>query len=406
MKLTSEPLPQESGSETVLRTISKIHSVESEVLKWVTCPQSYSHAFLVARAEELVDKKINAGEPLAHFLKGQLYFEEGWYKDALLQFEQSKDTDFQSMYQLGVMYYDGLGTPPDPAVLRTELGQDTGPCQIRRDGHPDECICDSERSGQSLIKDRQACPQKPYLAAEISRPEEKKGVEYMKMIISSDSPKARHLKFAAAYNLGRAYWEGCGTEILEKESERLWQIAADHGNPKASVKAQSALGMLYSATHPKDLKKAFFWHSEACGNGSLESQGILGLMYLYGHGVRKNLKAALECLNQASDRGNVYAKGHLVEYYYRRKFFTKAAEFAKRVTENDNVEEIAKATDCAPFYIAKGLAMASFYLARCFQLGLGTKPDEALAKKYYSKACSLDPAVAADLELTANHGRI
>lgn len=76
--------------------------------------------------------------------------------------------------------------------------------------------------------------------------------------------------------------------------------------------------------------QAFFWHSEACGNGSLESQGILGLMYLYGHGIPKNLKAALECLNQASDRGNVYVKGHLVEYYYRRNFFTKAAEFAKR----------------------------------------------------------------------------
>lgn len=33
------------------------------------------------------------------------------YEDALLQFEQN--TDFQSMYQLGVMYYDGLGTPPN-----------------------------------------------------------------------------------------------------------------------------------------------------------------------------------------------------------------------------------------------------------------------------------------------------
>ncbi|XP_048365267.1 LRP2-binding protein isoform X2 [Sphaerodactylus townsendi] len=349
MKLTSEPLPrcQESSFEVVLQTVSKIKSAESEEIKWVPCPQSYRHDYLVTRAEELVDKKIKAGEPLAYFLKGQLFFEEGRYEEALPQFEQNKDTDFQSMYQLGVMYYDGLGTAPDP-----------------------------------------------------------KGVEYMEKIINSDSPKARHLKFAAAYNLGRAYWEGCGVEILEKEAERLWFFAADHGNPKASVKAQSALGMLYSATHPKDLKKAFFWHSEACGNGSLESQGILGLMYFYGHGVRKNLKAALECLNQASDRGNVYVKGHLVQYYYRRKFFTKAAEFAKSITENDNVGQIAKDTDCVPFYIAKGLAMASFYLARCLQLGLGTKPDAAAAKKYYSKACNLDPDIAADLELTANHGRI
>lgn len=36
---------------------------------------------------------------------------------------------------------------------------------------------------------------------------------------------------------------------------RLWLIAADHGNPKASVKAQSTLGMLYSVSVLKDLKK-------------------------------------------------------------------------------------------------------------------------------------------------------
>ncbi|XP_062991519.1 LRP2-binding protein [Elgaria multicarinata webbii] len=346
MKLSSEPLPRENSSETILQIISKLPSSESIGLKWLTNPDIYSHAFLLAKAEEQLEKRINNGDPLACFLKGQLYFEEGWYDDALLQFEQN--TDFQSMYQLGVIYYDGLGTPADP----------------------------------------------------------KKGVGYMEKIINSTSPKVRHLKFAAAYNLGRAYYEGCGTEISEKEAERLWLFAADHGNPKASIKAQNALGMLYSARHPKDLKKAFFWHSEACGNGSLESQGILGLMYLYGHGVPQNLKAALECLNQASDRGNVYAKGHLVEYYYRRKFFTKAAEFAKRIAENDDVEKIAKTTDCIPFYIARGLAMASFYLARCLQLGLGTQQDLAAAKKYYSKACRLDPAIAADLELTANHGRI
>ncbi|XP_066488645.1 LRP2-binding protein [Tiliqua scincoides] len=349
MKLTSEPLPKENYNEPILETISKFSSAEMGTLTCLNYPaENYTHSSLIVKAEMLLDKRIQTGDPLASFLKGQLYFEEGWYKEALLQFEQSKDTDFQSLYQLGVMYYDGLGTQQDP----------------------------------------------------------KKGIEYMKRIINSTSPKARHLKFAAAYNLGRACYEGYGTQTSEEEAERLWLIAADHGNPKASVKAQSTLGMLYSAKKPKDLKKAFFWHSEACGNGSLESQGILGLMYLNGHGVRKDLKAALECLNQASDRGNVYVMGHLVEYYYRRKFFIKAAEFARRITVDDDVEKIAKTTDCLPFYVARGLAMASFYLARCLQLGLGIQQDAAEAKKYYSKACRLDPAIAAELELTANHGRI
>ncbi|XP_032656256.1 LRP2-binding protein isoform X4 [Chelonoidis abingdonii] len=309
---------------------------------------NYSHTALFARAEELLAKRILDGDPLAYFLQGQLYFEEGWYDEALAQFEKIKETDFQALYQLGVMYYDGLGTKEDP----------------------------------------------------------EKGVEYMKIIINSNSPKARHLKYAAAYNLGRSYFEGCGVKHSDKEAERLWIIAADHGNPKASVKAQSTLGMFYSTSNPKDLKKAFFWHSEACGNGSLESQGILGVMYLYGQGIRQNTKAALECLKEAAERGNIYAQGHLVEYYYKRKFYTKAAAFARRIAENDNIDMLAKITDCLPVYIAKGVAMATFYLARCLQLGLGIQQDQAAAKNYYSRACLLDPDVASDLELAANHGRI
>ncbi|KAF1674272.1 LR2BP protein, partial [Pygoscelis papua] len=252
---------------------------------------------------------------------------QGLYEEALIQFEKIKDTDFQGMYQLGVMHYDGLGTKEDP----------------------------------------------------------EKGVEYMKKILDSDSPKARHLKFAAAYNLGRAYYEGCGVKQSTKEAERLWLIAADHGNPKASVKAQSTLGMLYSVSVLKDLKKAFFWHSEACGNGNLESQGALGVMYLYGQGVCRNTKAALKCLREAAERGNIYAQGHLVEYYYSRKFYSTAAAVAKRVTENDDIDVLAKITDCLPTYVAKGVAMAAFYLARCLQLGLGVQQDQAAAKKYYSK---------------------
>ncbi|NXW32977.1 LR2BP protein, partial [Phaetusa simplex] len=273
---------------------------------------------------------------------------QGLYEEALIQFEKIKDTDFQAMYQLGVTHYDGLGTKEDP----------------------------------------------------------EKGVEYMRKIVDSDSPKARRLKFAATYNLGRAYYEGCGVKQSTEEAERLWLIAADHGNPKASMKAQSTLGMLYSVSVLKDLKKAFFWHSEACGNGSLESQGALGVMYLCGQGICQNTKAALECLREAAEHGNIYAQGHLVEYFYKRKFYSTAAALAKRITETDDVDTLAKITDCLPASVAKGVAMAAFYLARCLQLGRGIQQDPAAAKKYYSEACLLDPGGASDLELAANLGRI
>lgn len=59
--------------------------------------------------------------------------------------------------------------------------------------------------------------------------------------------------------------------------------------------------------------------------------------------------------------------------------------FHNRVAENDNVDLLAKITDCLPVYIAKGVAMATFYYARCLQYGLGMQQDQAAAKKYYSR---------------------
>jgi TPR repeat protein len=53
-----------------------------------------------------------------------------------------------------------------------------------------------------------------------------------------------------------------------------WLEAADRdGNPYASVKAMSTLGLYYSRDETRNLKKAFHWHAEASTRGSLESQG-------------------------------------------------------------------------------------------------------------------------------------
>ncbi|XP_029336451.1 LRP2-binding protein isoform X3 [Mus caroli] len=314
-------------------------------------PDYYCHANLVDTALQFLKERIRRGDAMAYFLRGQLYFEEGWYEEALAQFEEIQEKDHQAIYQLGVMYYDGLGTTANA----------------------------------------------------------EKGVKYMRKILDSSCPQTMHLKFAAAYNLGRAYFEGKGVKRSDEEAERLWLLAADNGNPKASVKAQSILGLFYSMKEPKELEKAFFWHSEACGNGSLESQGALGLMYFYGQGIRQDTDAALHCLREAAERGNVYAQGTLVEYYYKMKFFTKCVSFSKRIADYDEVHDIpmiAHVTDCLPEFIIKGMAMAAFYHARCLQLGLGIMKDEESAKHYYSKACRLNPTLADELHSLLIHQRI
>ncbi|KAM4050384.1 LRP2-binding protein isoform 1-T3 [Anomaloglossus baeobatrachus] len=338
--LNSEPLPT-----------SKEGGILSSVTRMPDFPQNiegYSRAGLLETAEEYLKNRIKNGDKPARFLLGQLCFEEGWYEHALFHFEKVKDEDYQALYQAGVMYYDGLGTPED----------------------------------------------------------ERRGVENMKRIVSSRSHRARHLKYAAAYNLGRACYEGCGMRHSDEEAERWWLIAADNGNPKASVKAQSVLGLFYSRPPNKNLQKAFFWHSEACGNGSVESQGALGVMYLHGLGIRRNLQFALECLKEAAERGNVYAQGHLVRHYYDRKLYTMAAQLAKKILQYDNVDLFANAEDGLPLYAAKGIAMANFYLARCLHLGLGIKQDITAAKQLYRKAFCMDSDVTSDLQCDVIHGKV
>ncbi|XP_067885513.1 LRP2-binding protein isoform X2 [Heterodontus francisci] len=319
-RLTCELLPQKQTNKCPTLQERGIKSNAAQNLA-----KSFKYTTDVQKAAAFLRKRIKEGDLQAIFLLGQLYFEEGCYETALAEFNKIKDTDFQALYQLGVMYYDGLGTKEDPAL----------------------------------------------------------GVKYMNRIINSDDPRAQHLKYAAYYNLGRASFEGFGIQQSDTEAERLWLLAADDGNPSASVKAQSTLGLFYSRPESQDLQKAFFWHSEACGNGSLESQGALGLLYLNGQGIRKDAQSAWECLKAASSRGNVYAQGHLVAYFYSRKLYHSAVELAQRVAQCDKISQIANETDCLPSYIAKGIAISAFYYARCLQLGLGTQEDQAEARKYY-----------------------
>ncbi|XP_078252816.1 LRP2-binding protein isoform X2 [Rhinoraja longicauda] len=342
-KLTCEPLPQKKRRKCPTLQERGIKNNAGRTLA-----SNFKHVNEVRKADVFLRKRIRDGDLQANFLLGQLYFEEGCYETALEEFNNIKDCDFQALYQLGVMYYDGLGTKEDSAL----------------------------------------------------------GVEYMNRIISTDEPKAGHLKFAAYYNLGIASFQGFGMLQSDSEAERLWILAADDGNPEASVKAQTTLGMFYSRAETKNLQQAFFWHSEACGNGSLESQGALGLLYLNGQGIRKDIQSACECLKGASSRGNVYAQGHLTAYLYSRKLYNSAAELAYRVAQYDNIPFIAKDTDCLPSYIAKGIAMGAFYYGRCLQLGVGTKPNQIEARKYFCKAINMDRDIASDLHFQVIMERI
>ena len=52
-----------------------------------------------------------------------------------------------------------------------------------------------------------------------------------------------------------------------------------------------------------------------------------------GQGCKADTSAAFVCLREAAERGNVYAMGNLVGYYYKRRLMTKAVELAARCVQ-------------------------------------------------------------------------
>ena len=62
----------------------------------------------------------------------------------------------------------------------------------------------------------------------------------------------------------------------------------------------------------------------------LVQTGAMGVMYMLGLGTGRDYDSAFVCLREAAERGNVYAMGNLVGYYYKRKLYTKAVQLASR----------------------------------------------------------------------------
>lgn len=284
----------------------------------------------------------DAGDGNAKFELGQLYFLDQEYSLAVQYLQQATEKgSFQARYQLGVMYYDGLGFESDPT----------------------------------------------------------KGCQYMREVADNKSKRAQHLVPSAQFNLGKAYLEGFGVEQSDVEAFRWLELAARDGLPSGSVSAQSMLGMLYSRQDFLDLKKSFKCHEHAARNGNLESLGALGVMYEHGLGTDIDREMAFKCLKEASDRGSVYAAASLVAHYFNRRLYSKAVQSAVRIVGMDkkDIESTARDTHCEPTFVSRGVAVACFYLGRCFHTGQGADKSILEAKKWYDKASQWDKEITAQL---------
>lgn len=179
------------------------------------------------------------------FILAQFYFDCGKIKKAYQIFDSIKFEHKPSMYQLAVILYDELISEEDS--------------QLR--------FSDTQSSEDNRTKS--SYPE-PGLNSQ-------KGFAYMlKVAQSTGEEHELSMIHSAQYNVGAAYFQGFAVRQSNKEAEHWWLKAANDGDPKGCVTAMCTLAFFYSQPNDPenfDLNKAYFWHNEACGNGSLESQG-------------------------------------------------------------------------------------------------------------------------------------
>ncbi|KAF8563347.1 hypothetical protein P879_07287 [Paragonimus westermani] len=346
-----------------LPPISSRLKKELVALEKITDGDQLDAKLLNENLELLLARRIGRGDKEAPFQLGQLQFEnvmQKQYCSAWKNFQLAwrDHHDMRAKYQMGVMLYDEL---LDIDELREHKSPQAEACKLFED--------------------------------------------IIQLPIGPAEPGGqRDLVYSAAYNLGRAYYQGFGYYPSTEKAIEYFKLAANDGDPKASILAQTALGYLYSGAEHRDLAQSFYWHSEACGNGSVESQAAIGVMYLYGLGVKQDWANALICLSEAASHGSLYGKATLAYFYYKRKMFTNAAVLANRIAFFDVKEEYCIDANCLKNFLERAKAMGCFIYARCLQQGLGVAKDEELARELFSKSVTYDAALAARYQRMVQHG--
>lgn len=184
----------------------------------------------------------------------------------------------------------------------------------------------------------------------------------------------------------------------------------------------TGLKYLYGTNNEIDLTKARLYLMEASKRESPEAMNALGNMYLNGHGVKKNWKAAAALFSIATRIGNPEAMCNLGLMYLTGKGVPhdvwKAYQLYKQAADSNCVLGCA----CAGYSLYKGLGVQQSYpqaieyfqrgaskgdgnclfmLGNCYMKGYGVEQDTKKANDYFKQAAAKGQMEA--FEMTAQH---
>lgn len=162
-----------------------------------------------------------------------------------------------------------------------------------------------------------------------------------------------------------------GTSKEFRISQLTNQLAVSYNN----------LGITYDSNlfGKRDTKQALQYYLKASRYGSAQSTYMLGLAYLEGRDINKDVDTSFKLMKQAADMGFFYAQ-YVVGYSLSHGVNTKM-----------NLEEGFKYYVKAAEY---GFDSAILEVANCYKYGLGTKEDLKKAFAYYRIGSNIDNPIA------------
>lgn len=254
------------------------------------------------------DHTITLTKPGCAPVEQRITVEEG----QILPLDFTLQDDAETLYNIGLRYYNGDSVPQDYAkavdCFRQAAEQGDAVAQYKLGVCYDIGLGINKNYKQAIQWYRKAAKQ-GYAAAQndlgysyYSR----QGIKNYKQAIQWYNKAAKQGYAPAQYNLGLCYAKGHGVIQDDLQAVYWYRKAAEQGY----AAAQNDLGNRYYCGQgvKRDDTQAVYWYRKAAEQGNNLAQYNLGNCYYYGHGVTKDYAQAVNWYRKAAEQGNASAK--------------------------------------------------------------------------------------------------
>lgn len=243
------------------------------------------------------------------------------FAEAAVEYRQEAlQGDADAQFELGWLYFQGLGIPEDnAAALRWfTLAAAQGHAQSQA------AVGVMYREGYGVLENPSEALNSFRRAANLGSPS---GLHYLGMMFYNGEGVTRDHSVAAQFFrlaafadhdeaqlwLGFLFESGNGVPQSYEESIKWYLLSAEQGN----LNSQSSLGSAYYSGEgvSQDYVQAAQWFRRAANQGSASAQSFLGFLYTQGHGVSRNDRESVRWFRRAAEQGHAYGQWALGRAY-------------------------------------------------------------------------------------------